>query len=36
MKAVQVYKLIFNNYFMMDRKLNFSVTRNDFGYVLMC
>ena len=36
MKALQVYKFTFNNYFMMNRELNFSVARNDFGYVLIC
>ena len=36
MKALQVYKFTFNNDFMMNRELNFSVTRNDFGYVLVC
>ena len=36
MKTRQVYKFTFNNDFMMNRELNFSVTRNDFGYVLIC
>ena len=36
MKAFQVYKFIFNNDSMMNRKLNFSVTRNDSGHVLIC
>ena len=35
MKALQVYKFIFNNDSMMN-KLNFSVTRNDSGHVLIC
>ena len=36
MKALHVYKFTFNNYFMMNRELNFSVARNNFGYVLIC
>ena len=35
MKALQVYKFTFNNDFMMNWELNFSVTRNYFGYVLI-
>ena len=36
MKAFQVCKFTFNNDFMMNMGLNFSVTRNDLGYVLIC
>ena len=36
MKALlQVWKFTFNNDFMMNRELNLSVTRNDFGHVLI-
>ena len=35
-KWKQVFKFIFNNDSMMNRKLNFSVTRNDSGHVLIC
>ena len=36
MKALQGYKFTFNNDFMMNRELNFNVTRNNFGHVLIC
>ena len=35
MKAFQVYKFTFKNDFMINRKLNFSLTRNDVGYVVI-
>ena len=34
MKALQVYKLTFNNDFMMNKELNFSVTRINLGMYL--
>ena len=36
MRALQVYKFTFNNDFVMNRELNFSLIRNDFGHVLIC
>ena len=36
MKALEVYKFTFNNNFMMNREVNFIVTRNDFWHVLIC
>ena len=35
MRALHVYKFTFNIDFMMKRKLNFSVTRNNFGHILI-
>ena len=34
MKALQAYKLTFNNDFMMNKELNFSVTRINLGMYL--
>ena len=34
MKALQVYKLTFTNDFMMNKELNFSVTRINLGMYL--
>ena len=36
MKALQIRKFTFNNDFMMNRGLNFRMSRNDFGYVVIC
>ena len=36
MKVLEVYKFTFNNDFMINRELNFIVTRNDFSHVLIC
>ena len=38
MKALQVYNFTFNSDFIINRELNFSVTRNDFGFghLLIC
>ena len=33
---IKHFNFTFNNGFMMSRKLNFNVTRNDFGHVLIC
>ena len=35
MEALQVQVYI-EQYFTMNRELDYSVTRNDFGYVLIC
>ena len=34
--TISMYKFTFNDDFMMNRELNFSVTRNYFGHVLIC
>ena len=36
MKSLELYKFTFNNDFMINRELNFSVTRDESEHVLIC
>ena len=36
MKSLELYKFTFNSDFMINRELNFSVTRDESEHVLIC